>query len=504
MSEKKNNKANEQKDNGLFVFSPSEDEDIEVLHDNPSDDFDFIIPLDFPDNEDTGLDELKNEEDISHDSVVDGGIMTDTSSQSAETEKDNEVKKEKKVKKPKKEAVSQKNKKNNDTVEPDKKQDKKVSENTIEHKPQKTKPVAKIQDKKKKELSTAEFILVISAKLILICAVVAVLIAAVYSLTAPIIAKNESAKKEAALAEIFPDMVSYEIIPSNGAQLINALYLVKDDSSILGYCADVSPKGYGGEVNLMVGIDNERCIRCIKVLSHSESPGYGTRILNSDYIENTSGYIGFSGETAVPGKDVVDTKSGATRSSKALNNGVNSALAAYSEYVIPYIGNDAFVQAESEPTATDNSDTKEALAVESAYDWLTDEYRLVKAATTKHPFDEIYAVKVTDASGVEANAGYAAIINLGNENSSAKLLVTTFFRMINGVRIIEAEGDAYEALAENEELLKSIKTAANGGVTFESENEEAVILYEKTLEALAFYPTYLETIDKNVGGAVNE
>ena len=66
--------------------------------------------------------------------------------------------------------------------------------------------------KEKAPQSTAAFIATVTLKLLLICAVVATMLAFVYKITDPIIKENEYRKKEAAIAEFFPEKTSFEEI----------------------------------------------------------------------------------------------------------------------------------------------------------------------------------------------------------------------------------------------------------------------------------------------------
>lgn len=450
MSENNNKNDSGKIKNELFVIAPDDDEKIERFS-GSIDSFEFIMPLDYDDENENELPRLSENDDVA--------VMVSDHNGSLHIDETVET---------------------DDTIKPAKK-----------GKPSKVK--AETAKKVKKPVSTGMFIFTISAKLILICAVVAVLIAAVYTVTSPLISKNESAKKEAALAEIFPEMTAYEVLPCDESG-INELYLIKSDDTVIGYCGNVAPKGYGGEIGLMIGVNADRSIADIKVLSHSETPGYGANALAD--IKN-SGYLGLNKETIELGVDV-DISSGATRTSKAINNGVNSVLAVYDEYILPYTG-EVIVELTPEEI--------EANAVDKAFGWVTEEHRAVKSVITEHDFDEIYGIKVTDPEAGEINGGYAAVITARNGDSSAKLVVTTWFGTINSIEAIELKGEGFAELTDNEELMMEIKRHINGGITPEGEtfSEEGYAVYEKAKEVLEFYPAYLELIAiSEEGGNVNE
>lgn len=93
-----------------------------------------------------------------------------------------------------------------------------------------------------------------------------------------------------------------------------------------------SDKGYSGRIELMVGLDAEGVIRNIQVVSHSETPGLGSKIATEDFIRQ---FIGrkMEAEPLKVRKDGgdVDAISGATISSRAFCGAVQDALDAYKE-----------------------------------------------------------------------------------------------------------------------------------------------------------------------------
>ena len=193
---------------------------------------------------------------------------------------------------------------------------------------QEKKPDAEIEannSKSPKEKSSdVKFILGIALKLLKISAVTALLLAGVNALTAPRIAENNELEKKNAIAAIFPSSDDCQLtdISADGVELV---YLVLKDGDLLGYAASVSTMGFGGEIELMVGVTAEGTVRGIKVVSHSETPGLGSRVDDEGYL---SQYAGLGGNLSI-GSDV-DAITGSTISSKAVLRGVNAALSAYS------------------------------------------------------------------------------------------------------------------------------------------------------------------------------
>lgn len=91
-----------------------------------------------------------------------------------------------------------------------------------------------------------------------------------------------------------------------------------------------SDKGYSGRIELMVGIGKDGAIKNIEVVSHSETPGLGSKMKEAFFRDQ---FIGRS-KTDAPlkvkkdGGDV-DALSGATISSRAFCEAVQQAMKAY-------------------------------------------------------------------------------------------------------------------------------------------------------------------------------
>ena len=91
-----------------------------------------------------------------------------------------------------------------------------------------------------------------------------------------------------------------------------------------GYVFMLSTKGYGGEIRLICGIKSDGSIEKTKTLSHSETSGIGSKV-----VDNTSSYREqYVGKTA-ENYDTVDGVTGATISSKAYKKAIASAFEAF-------------------------------------------------------------------------------------------------------------------------------------------------------------------------------
>lgn len=177
--------------------------------------------------------------------------------------------------------------------------------------------------------NSVKFILGITFKLILISVITALTLSCVNALTADKIAENAAAEKAEAIASIFPESDQSEAADPT-PEVVTALYLVYSNGEALGYAAEVAPLGFGGELTVMVGVNADGTIKGVKLISHSETPGLGSRVGEAEYLAQ---YAGKNGAALAGGVDVI---AGSTVSSNAIRAGVESALSIY-ELVYPML-----------------------------------------------------------------------------------------------------------------------------------------------------------------------
>ena len=108
----------------------------------------------------------------------------------------------------------------------------------------------------------------------------------------------------------------------------------KDASgNTVGYTLKVLPSGYGGTIELMVGIDSAKGqVSGINVVSNSETAGLGAKATNPEFSDQ---YKGKPLEelsvlkNGTPGDTEIKAISGATITSTAVTNGVDAAIEVY-------------------------------------------------------------------------------------------------------------------------------------------------------------------------------
>ena len=83
------------------------------------------------------------------------------------------------------------------------------------------------------------------------------------------------------LYEIFPSMTEHT--------LENDVYMIYSDEAEIGFAFLAMGKGYGGNIDILVGLENETTVKGITIVSHLESPGLGARITESVFTDQFTG-----------------------------------------------------------------------------------------------------------------------------------------------------------------------------------------------------------------------
>ena len=97
----------------------------------------------------------------------------------------------------------------------------------------------------------------------------------------------------------------------------------------IGMVVTVETKSFGGILTEMIGIDNTGAITGVKVISHADTKGLGTKAHDANYLEQYKGKTELAGADNIKGDSAVTFVSGATISSNAVYQGVCAALEQY-------------------------------------------------------------------------------------------------------------------------------------------------------------------------------
>ncbi|NLG86497.1 MAG: RnfABCDGE type electron transport complex subunit G [Firmicutes bacterium] len=165
--------------------------------------------------------------------------------------------------------------------------------------------------------------------LMIICIVAAGLLAFTNAKTEPIIAEHEQTELQTALKELLPMADTFEPV-SEGEKVF---YRAQKGNKDVGVVAVFSQKGFGGVMKLALGVDTEGKVTGFKVLQHSETPGLGARITETNFTDQ---FVGKSTtDDFQVGKDV-QAISGATISSRSVAGGIKLIASEINKQLSPH------------------------------------------------------------------------------------------------------------------------------------------------------------------------
>ena len=149
--------------------------------------------------------------------------------------------------------------------------------------------------------------------LTVICAVIALALAATNMITAPIIEKNEAAAANEALLIVMPEGEDFTAVDISGYELPETVTEVYAETSG-GYVVKLTTSGYGAGMVIMCGVSADGTVTGATCLSSNETLGE-----EKTYGEKTVG-------KNIDDIDAVDTVASATKTTAAYRNAVKDAL----------------------------------------------------------------------------------------------------------------------------------------------------------------------------------
>lgn len=186
--------------------------------------------------------------------------------------------------------------------------------------------------------------------LLVITLVAGLALSAVNEITKEPIAKAEETARLEAYETVFPNaefetpqdldalleggQAAIDSAGLTGCTVSDILYANDANGERIGYVvAAVSPNGYGGDISVAVGIDSKtNTVTGFSVLSNSETAGLGARCNEDEFVSQFTGkdatsieYVKGGGATG----NQIDAISGATVTTNAVTEAVNTALAVY-------------------------------------------------------------------------------------------------------------------------------------------------------------------------------
>jgi len=153
----------------------------------------------------------------------------------------------------------------------------------------------------------------------LVASLSTVALAGVNAVTSPIIREQQAALFREAVESAFPSATSFGIIAGEDdtySPYIVEVLEILEGSERIGFIYNKLVPGFGGPISYVMGVNMEGQFVSFDVLSHSETPGFGARIVDEDDFHNRL--------MASSAGQSVDVLSGATNTSNAIFRGLNA------------------------------------------------------------------------------------------------------------------------------------------------------------------------------------
>lgn len=171
--------------------------------------------------------------------------------------------------------------------------------------------------------------------LFLVCVVISGSLAYVNGITKDTIQKNTQAEQEEFRRQVLQEAEKFEPAEQEGMpETVKGIFAGFAGNDPVGFVVEVSPKGYGGAINMTVGVNMAGDVTGVIVGNNNETPGLGSKATGGDFIAQFSSITmeELAGNALVVVKqkpkasNEVQAVSGATISSRAITRGVQEAL----------------------------------------------------------------------------------------------------------------------------------------------------------------------------------
>ena len=199
-------------------------------------------------------------------------------------------------------------------------------------------------------------ILKLGVTLFAICAVAALVLGVTNNITAPVIEERNIQASNEARKIVLSEADEFKELDGMNSDIVLEVYEGIKDGQVIGYTIKTSSKGYGGAIELMVGISKDGKITGVEIGNHSETPGLGSKatepIFKNQYVDKdvSNSLLVVKGSTN--NDNEISAISGATITSNGVTSGVNAAMKIYNEKLS---GND------NEMAYDENIDPKEKI-----------------------------------------------------------------------------------------------------------------------------------------------
>lgn len=162
----------------------------------------------------------------------------------------------------------------------------------------------------------------------LICLIAGFALSVTYSFTKDRISEQQKKALIMAQKEIFPEASEFRKIEVGeikvGSATLKELYeSLGENRELIGYIANASTPGYGGDIVFVLGISKDGSIKGVKVTEQTETPGLGANIEKPAFLEQ---FVGKTLKDEFIIKRDIKPITSATISSRSIVNGIKDVL----------------------------------------------------------------------------------------------------------------------------------------------------------------------------------
>jgi electron transport complex protein RnfG len=181
--------------------------------------------------------------------------------------------------------------------------------------------------------------------LFIICLIVSSALAFTYAITKDTMDERAAKDAENARKEVLAEATGFKpvenmeeiVSKSQELQIIKEAYEGISGDATIGYVFLVENKGYGGNMKITVGINNEGEITGVRIGDNNETPGLGSKASDKSFISQFVNFIPQEPLKVIKAektkREEIQAISGATVSSKAVTSAVQAAVDMASELI---------------------------------------------------------------------------------------------------------------------------------------------------------------------------
>jgi electron transport complex protein RnfG len=129
----------------------------------------------------------------------------------------------------------------------------------------------------------------------------------------------QQAEIQEMLSALFPSLETFQYDEDSGQ------YTILKNSTAIGQAQMLQAGGYGGAIDILVGIEPDGKLRGIRIISQQETPGLGAKIIESAFLDQ---FVGVAVNELDLSRDggSIDAITGATISSRAVVQALKQTL----------------------------------------------------------------------------------------------------------------------------------------------------------------------------------